>query len=352
MVWINRSREKLPSREPRRSAAHPRPGATWPRTRCFEPVPASQARLAGSMRTIAVALVVLALWAPAFAVDVTVDCTIGALYVWSARLIRCPMADATMRIPLLKAGKVELAKHEPCIPDMKVDPLQYFEAVLGRALDYAKDTELSTGCEVADLVVHGAVPLNVTSEAEIKISDFETELQDWLTDQTRGLHKATNHSWAPVVAWGNSPVKRSGQTELLLPLGEGGRRPSSFVRPEAAPFLMQDIAKSNFARQFLDLASSVRVPEAKAKLPSFSLREAASTAFEGLEHIRQAASGLADIQAGLVQVYNYPVSLRENIVPSMALLRPESLAWTSLNSSLDGLEGAAPKLGKHAQSTS
>ncbi|KAA0145635.1 hypothetical protein FNF29_08454 [Cafeteria roenbergensis] len=101
---------------------------------------------------------------------------------------------------------------------------------------------------------------------------------------------------------------------------------------------MQDIATTNFARQFLDLASSVRVPEAKAQLPSFSLLTAATTAFEGLEHIRQNASGLADIQAGLVQVYNYPVSLRENIVPSMALLRPESVAWTSLNSSLDGLE--------------
>ncbi|CAE7883863.1 unnamed protein product, partial [Symbiodinium sp. KB8] len=205
------------------------------------------------------------------------------------------------------------------------DPLKYFEAALRRALDYGKAVELSTGCEVADLVVHGVVPLNVTSEASSKISDFETELQDWLTRQPLGLHKATNHSWAPVVAWGNSPVKQSGQTELLLPLGDGDRRPSSFVRPEAAPFLMQDIATTNFARQFLDLASS------------------------GLEHIRQNASERAGIKAGLVQVYNYPVSLRENIVPSMALLRPESVAWTSLNSSLDGLEGDAPELGEHAQ---
>ncbi|KAA0149994.1 hypothetical protein FNF29_05614 [Cafeteria roenbergensis] len=158
-------------------AAHPRPGATWPRTRCFEPVPASQARLAGSMRTIAVALVVWALWAPAFAVD----CTIGALYIWSARLVRCQMADATMRIPLLKAGKVELATHTPCRPFTETDPLKFFEAATRRALDYGKAVELSTGCEVADLVVHGVVPLNVTSEASSKISDFETELQDWLT---------------------------------------------------------------------------------------------------------------------------------------------------------------------------
>ncbi|KAA0148647.1 hypothetical protein FNF28_07429 [Cafeteria roenbergensis] len=232
---------------------------------------------------------------------------------------------------------------------MKVDPLQYFEAALRRALDYAKDTELSTGCEVADLVVHGVVPLNATGKGSSKIKFFETKLRDWLTDEARGLHKATNHSWAPVVTWGNSPVKQSGQNELLLPLGDGDSRPSSFVRPEAAPFLMQDIAKSNFAKKFLDLASSVRVPEHKAKLPSFSLREAAKTAFEGLEHIRQIASGQKGIRAGLVQVYNYPVSLRENIVPSMALLRPESVAWTSLNSSLDGLEGDAPKLGEHAQ---
>ncbi|KAA0153893.1 hypothetical protein FNF29_02881 [Cafeteria roenbergensis] len=253
----------------RKAAAHPRPGATWPRTRCFEPVPASQARLAGSMRTIAVALVVLALWAPAFAVD----CTIGALYVWSARLIRCPMADATMRIPLLKAGKVELPTQKTCGLDMATDPLQYFEAALGRALDHAKDTELSTGCEMADLVVHGVVPIN-------------------------------------------------------------------------------DIAKSDFEKKFLDLVSSVRVPEAEAQLPSFSLLTAAETAFEGLEYIRQTASGQKGIQAGLVQVYNYPVSLREYILPSMALLCPESVAWTSLNSSLDGLEGAAPELGEHAQLTS
>ncbi|KAA0162248.1 hypothetical protein FNF27_08081 [Cafeteria roenbergensis] len=171
-------------------AAHPRPGATWPRTRCFEPVPVSQARLAGSVRTTAVALVVLALWAPAFAVD----CTIGALYIWSARLVRCQMADATMRIPLLKAGKVELATHKPCRPFVETDPLKYLEATLRRALDYGKAVELSTGCEVADLVVHGVVPLNVTSEASSKISDFETELQDWLTRRAASSDQKLPHS--------------------------------------------------------------------------------------------------------------------------------------------------------------
>lgn len=109
------------------------------------------------------------------------------MYVWSSVLRRCELADPTFRLPVAKAGKVRIEGPKVCPKFKASDPDKFFTGTLKRALNYAGTTQSSTGCEVSEIVVHGMLPVNISSKvlpAKAQIKHLEDQLQVLLTEMS------------------------------------------------------------------------------------------------------------------------------------------------------------------------